>query len=130
MTGGEVSVEITGPLLTGTPSRALDRAIDNAARALAEHAHGLVLDILHAEIQNPTGHYTSRVVVDRATTGYVVSDNVIYGPWLAGVTTRNQTTRYKGMQHYRRAAQQTERQVGLIAGPHLARFAASGGATA
>jgi hypothetical protein len=41
-------------------------------------------------LQHPTGYYQSKITVERAGTGYRVTDQgVVYGPWLEGTGSRN-----------------------------------------
>jgi hypothetical protein len=63
--------------------------------------------------------FTDRVTPDLST----ISDHgVIYGPWLEGTSSRNQSTRFKGYQTFRRTWQALGRRVRPIATPILARF--------
>ena len=41
--------------------------------------------------------------------GIIHDSHVIYGPWLEGVSSRNETTRFKGYAMFRNAKQQLER---------------------
>ena len=63
----------------------------------------------------PTGHWERNVLVSRSFGGFVVSDDVVYGPWLEGVSHRNTVTRFKGYAMYRRAAQTLGTRAHLIA---------------
>jgi len=45
----------------------------------------------------------------------VISNPVIYSAWLEGVSTRNQTTRFKGYSSMRRVAQELQKQVPQVA---------------
>jgi hypothetical protein len=48
--------------------------------------------------------------LDRPLHGIVHDSNAIYGPWLEGTGSRNQTTRFKGYAMFRRTTQQLERE--------------------
>ena len=49
-------------------------------------------------------------MIQRQADDLVVHDRgIIYGPWLEGVSHRNQTTRFKGYSSFRRATQEMQR---------------------
>lgn len=50
-------------------------------------------------------------------------NNVIYGPWLEGTSSRNQTTRFKGYAMFRRTKQQLDKEKDRIMGRAIARAA-------
>lgn len=115
-------VTVTGPLFNG---RALHQAglmtrdvVDAAAQEVF-HEVGAALD---AMLKNPTGYYESRITVDRSRDTAVVHDQgVIYGPWLAGVSSLNEKSRFKGYPHWQRARQRTQAKVPQIAAPIVTR---------
>jgi hypothetical protein len=80
---------------------------------------------LHPLLKHPTGRYES--MLEAVTEGQetVVSDQgSVYGPWLAGVDSRNRASRFKGYAHWRRARQRLGRAVERVtdaAGAKLAR---------
>ena len=57
------------------------------------------------------------------TRGIINDSGVIYGPWLEGVGTRNQTTRFKGYASFRRTGQWLDDQKKAVAEVHLAGLA-------
>ncbi len=94
--------------------------LDNYMRAnmglIAKLAEDAVRSELDAVLQNPTGFYRSKidsaVRSNRAATHDVVvhDSGVIYGDWLAGTGSRNApVTRFKGYNHWRKAAQRIEK---------------------
>jgi hypothetical protein len=111
----EVTVTFSGALFSGHADSIVDAFLDDATYQVAAQGLSNVHDILNREIKDPTPYYETQVRVDAAHQGYVVHDQVVYGPWLEGVTSRNAATRYKGMHHYRRAGQQLERQAPVLA---------------
>lgn len=77
---------------------------------------------LNASIRNPTPYYETQVTLERTDGHWVAHDRgVIYGPWLEGVGSRNQTTRFKGYAAARRARQAIERRIPQITAAALAR---------
>lgn len=112
----DVTVTIRGSLFDGHPDAVIDAFLDEAAREVAQQGYADVMDILNREIKNPTPYYETQVVVDAAREGFVVHDrNVIYGPWLIGISSRNARSRYKGMHHFRRAGQALARKAPQLA---------------
>ncbi len=96
------------------------RALVIANDALAEEAVNRIHHRLRQVLQNPTGYYQSRIVVDRRQTYRGVSDSgVIYGGWLEGISSRNRTTRFKGYHTFRLIKQELRRDKAKIARPAI-----------
>jgi hypothetical protein len=75
-----------------------------AMEEVADYTRYEVLSQLGAVLQHPTGYYESQIVKDRvAPETYSVNDsNVIYGPWLEGIGSRNApVTRFEGYRTFR-----------------------------
>ncbi len=122
-TKGGVTVTTTGPLFDGRAVRALDRLADDATEVVADQGVTDVKQFLDSVLRNPTGFYQSRIQTERKTAdrSLVTDGGVVYGPWLAGVSSRNKTSRFKGYQHWRRVAQQLQRNVVRITKPVVRR---------
>lgn len=105
-----VEVSASGPLFDGTASPMVGRWTRDAGEEVAQWAEREVHRLLQQVLRHPTGYYESRVRVDRVTPDrFVITDQgVVYGPWLEGVSSRNQETRFKGYATFRRVAQRTE----------------------
>jgi hypothetical protein len=96
------------------------RIVDNLCKEVeqetAEWAENRVHEMLHEVLRHPTGYYESKIQTDRTTTGWEVNDGgVIYGPWLEGTGSRNNTTRFKGYHTFRTVAQEVEQRSDGIA---------------
>lgn len=118
-----VSSTSTGPLFDGRAAKAVTEFLDEAAREVAQEGVNEVQARLGQVLQNPTGHYRSRVVTDQAQGDWGISDgDVIYGPWLEGVSSRNDTTRFKGYSVFRKTQQWLDGRAGNIAQGKLGRF--------
>lgn len=116
-----MSVTYSGPLFDGRLERAVDAGVDEAEQRIAEVGVGVVREQLAAVLQHPTGHYQSEIQTDRVVGDWAVTDGgMVYGPWLAGVSARNRSTRFKGYSHWRRASQRLQAQAAGIAGPIIA----------
>ncbi len=117
-----MTTRATGPLFDGRALRIADRMSDDINDAVAQEAFEQVGAALNVVLRNPTGFYQSRIRISRTRGSVVVDDSgVVYGPWLAGVSSRNTTTRFKGYTHWRRATQRTERLVVQTANPIVRR---------
>lgn len=111
-----VNVTFTGSLFQGHPDHVIDAFLDEATREVAAQGLADVHQILNAKIQHPTPYYETQVTIDQARDGWVVHDRgIVYGPWLEGVSSRNQSTRFKGYHAFRQATQQLERKAPQLA---------------
>lgn len=125
----DLTVKTRGPLFDGRAEQALEDFEAAAVEAVAQAGVVEVRQQLDRVLRNPTGHYRSRIGVedrgseDRAVVG---DRGVVYGPWLAGVGSRNQTSSFKGYEHWREATRELQERAGEIAqrqlGPFLARM--------
>jgi hypothetical protein len=116
-----VTVTESGPLFDGRLERAVALGVDEAEERIADVGVGEVRQALAQVLQNPTGYYQGRVHSERAVGDWIVTDGgVVYGPWLAGVSARNRSTRFKGYAHWRRATQRLQGQAADIAGHIIA----------
>lgn len=100
-----IRVEVSGPLFDGRAKTVINAFMDEAKERVAQ----IGVDEVHARLgrvlRHPTGVYQSRVVRERAGrfNDQVIHDQgIVYGPWLEGVSRRNQRTRFKGYATFRR----------------------------
>lgn len=80
---------------------------------VAKFGRGIVLFNLVSQIKDPTPIYWTRLFVERNSEGggWAIHDdyNIVYGPWLEGVGSRNApVTRFRGYASFRKAAQTLE----------------------
>jgi len=103
----EIILKKSGPLFDGRAKRAIQDYLLAATGAVAGEGVNLVRASGRADYKHPTGYYESEIQTDLVTDGTIVWDSdVIYGPWLEGLGSRNQTTRFKGYHTFRRVTQQ------------------------
>jgi len=97
-----IDVSSRGPLFDGRARALANAYVNRLERDLAEEGVTIVREELQKVLQHPTGYYESRITVERGT---VITDGgVVYGPWLAGVGSRNfPATRFRGYPHWIRA---------------------------
>lgn len=120
----EIQVRATGPIYDGRADTALSAYVDDLHRTVAQEGQDLVGLQLIKVLKHPTGYYESRIRHDRvsATTSRVSDSNVIYGPWLEGVGSRNYpVTRFKGYATFRKVVGQLRRRARPVALTLLAR---------
>ena len=128
----DINVTATGPFFSRGPS-VVHRAMQGAVRELVELGEQRLDQVLR---QRPAGVFLSVVEAQKgkASTGNyrrnvhgTVQDlhgriddgGVIYGPWLEGTGSRNQTTRFKGYASFRRTGQWIQARVERVLRAHL-----------
>lgn len=118
-----VTVRLSGPILDGQAADAVRGFLDDATREVGRvGADDVGLQLIRV-LKNPTGFYESNIRWERAQDDMVVHDNkVVYGPWLEGVSSRNQTTRFRGYHTFRLVAQALRRKAPQIAERVLRRY--------
>lgn len=111
-----VTVVRTGPLFDGRALVQLDRACEDIERRVATIGASMIRTELHRVLRVETPYYRLQNEARPNPPGWQIWDrDVIYGPWLEGVGSRNKTTRFKGYATYRRMFQQIDRRAGVIA---------------
>lgn len=121
-----VNVNSRGPMTDGRAQRALRDATDQINYRVATEAENLVLEHLGRSIRKRTPYYETRVGVERAGSGYEVTDHgVIYGHWLEGTGSRNYpVTRFRGYRAFSRARALIQQRAPGIARRVLPRYTA------
>lgn len=101
----DVSSRGSGPLFDGRARAAANAYVDHLERQLAEEGLNILRGEMHRVFRNPTGYYESRCRVEGGNK--ITDSRVVYGPWLAGVGSRNSpVTRFKGYDHWIRTRHQ------------------------
>ena len=122
------SVDATGPLFEGQPAKIVLRAVSASIRQLVElgtdrldqilrpRPSGVFLSVSEAAPgKASTGNYRRNInAVIRSRNAVIDDGGVIYGPWLEGTATRNQTTRFKGYASFRRVAGWIEKKKPMV----------------
>jgi hypothetical protein len=116
------SVDVTGPFFeASTYVPAMKQMQEGITRTLTNLAYQRVQTILRQNIRKPTPYYQTKIVRNTAT-GLVHDSDVVYGPWLEGVSSRNQETRFKGYHAFRRAFSSVNNQRERLSRPHIERM--------
>ena len=120
-----IEVNSHGTVFTSRAAAVMQDMADEMGRTIADRG----VDTVRAEfakfVQHPTGHYSSQIHRTSFGSRHVIDDGgMIYGPWLAGVGSRNKTSRFKGYAHWRRAAQILARSIPAVARGVLPRYIA------
>lgn len=119
----DVSFQPSGPLMDGSAILALDDFLRHARMEVAGQASAGVHTTLNRRIVHPTPYYETQINIRHEFAQSVVNDRgVIYGPWLEGTSSRNQTTRFKGYAAFRKATQAVGRRISELVEPILARY--------
>lgn len=102
-----------GPIYDGRAARAASDWADEIEEQGADWALDQVRSHFHKSFKAPTGYYESHVHVSNVGGSAVVNDGgtIAYGPWLEGVGSRNNTTRFKGYHSFRKAASALDRRI-------------------
>lgn len=111
-----VRTRIHGPIFNAARTdRVIDDYVDDIEDEGAEWALDHIKGTYHVRFRQPTGFYESNVRIHTVSSGKEVWDGglsgPVYGPWLEGIGSRNNTTRFKGYHAFRLAAQALERRI-------------------
>jgi hypothetical protein len=94
----------------------IENAIDQSGEDVAQEAYNEVRKRLRTVLKHPTGHYESRVMTTTMSSGVMLTDGgVVYGPWLEGVSSRNNSSRFKGYHTFRMVLQEMDKKSEEIA---------------
>ena len=86
-------------MFDGRARHAANDYVDNLERNLAEEGRTILLGELDRVLRTQTPYYATRIEVINGNT--VWDNRVVYGPWLAGIGSRNYpVTKFKGYDHW------------------------------
>lgn len=111
------TVTTHGPMFAGNfAEMVIERMGQENQRDVAQEGVNRVQAHLGRVLRNPTGYYSSNVTTDNSVAESSVTDSgVVYGPWLEGVSSMNDRTRFKGYHTFRIIGQELQGDVaGLI----------------
>lgn len=126
----EISIDVSGPVFDGTHEAIMDHYVGHVTSELGDIAVNRIRKYLPEVYEYPRdpaslhgtqhfnpGLYVSDIHTDRMSSEInLVNDTpVVYGPWVEGVGSCNDSTRFKGHHAFRKIAQQLEAEAGAIA---------------
>lgn len=104
-----------GPLFDRRAHAIFGDFSDDLEEEGAEWALDHIKGTFHTHFKHPTGFYESNVRIHNTVGGTEVWDGgltgPVYGPWLEGVGSRNNTTRFKGYHAFRNAASRLQQRI-------------------
>jgi hypothetical protein len=137
MTRLDVTVVVQGPLFKNGKGE-LDNAMQQAVRDVVSFGEerlneklrprptGVFLSVAEARKgQASVGDYRRRVgenVRVSGMSGSISDGGMIYGPWLEGLSQRNQSTRFKGYFTFRKTGQDMQKEAPKILSKNIKRF--------
>jgi len=110
-------VTVAGPLMEGRGPAVLQRFFDDATKLVAEAGRDELRKRATSKPRHPTGATAGAIVVrDFAKGKTIITDypQVLYGPWLEGVSARNQSTRFPGYRMFKLTRGRLRKRVGEL----------------
>lgn len=125
-----MAVRVSGPFFTlgaGPIRESLHDAVNELVARGEEIAKEKAIDVVyskggaHPERYRPTGHWLRSIHGEMVGPfeGRLDDSRLIYGAWLEGTGSRNQTTRFKGYRTFRHTYTVLEREKGGIVVKHV-----------
>ena len=122
----DVAVGAHGPLFDGTASHVLEEYTRDVRQAIADRG----VELLRAFPMNKTGRahggfQANLKTVDRGSAVAIPAPmirGVVWGPWLEGVSKRNESTKFKGYHLFRKTRLQLDREARDIAEKKLQEY--------
>ena len=132
----QTRVETRGPFFSPYAPQALKSAMSGATRELVQIGESIIINtmttgprgvFLSVAEARPgrasTGNYRRNISTKvNNLNGLITDGGVIYGPWLEGESSRNQTTRFKGYFTFRKTSQELQKKSRKVFDAHLRRF--------
>lgn len=116
MTRFDIDINTSGPIFDGRAKAALRAMIQDTETKVSELGARMIQTELDHVLQHQTGHYRSSIHAQHQFGDDTVTDGgIVYGPWLEGTGSRNETTRFKGYATFRRVFTRLESEAGAIA---------------
>lgn len=99
-----------GPIFDKRLDRGFVKATKSAEVEISDQGVLFVRNIIRAKAKTRTGRYDRAVRSTRISGGMKIHDNnIVYGPWLEGVGSRNSRTSFRGYRQFRDSRRQLER---------------------
>lgn len=96
------SIRMAGPIFDFRARRSARRAVEEAKQEIADRGLWLMDNRLNVVLKKQTPYYRTQIRKERFGKDMIITDGgVVYGPWLEGVSRRNEETRFKGYRTFR-----------------------------
>lgn len=119
----QFDVRLSGPVFDGSFAGEARRAIEELEQEIGDEAVDRIQERLDTVLKNPTGFYRAHVRAHPVGEVVTIDDsNVRYGPWLEGVSSRNQSTSFKGYATFRKVFAELDQEVPRLADRVFARY--------
>lgn len=103
MARSRIGVDVSGPLFEHRAPKVIRDWLDATKKEVADMGVKELDAIVMDKTGRGTGHYQSMITTRVVKYNDVlITDPVIYGPWLEGASKRNESTRFKGYHLWRR----------------------------
>ncbi len=111
-----IQIKKSGGVVSGKAKVVISNAIEEVNEDIGQEAYNRVQQLLGASLKSPTGYYQSQIVTNVQSNTLEISDGgIVYGPWLEGTSSRNETTGFKGYHTFRTVMQEMEKSADKIA---------------
>lgn len=119
-----IDIDRHGPLFDGRADHEIDQMLHDARQQVAQQGLANWQQYLDRSIKHPTPYYETQVNIAEHGDEFLINDrDIVYGPWLEGVGSRNfPRTRFKGYASLRKAFALLETQAGMLIARVVARF--------
>ena len=130
-----IDVKVTGPVADRSTSPAVQRMAGAMVQSVVQLGEerltlmarprpgGVFLAVHQAKRGHASvGNFRRTINAETRELHARISTNSIYGPWLEGVSSRNDQTRFKGYAMFRRTREWLQGQVPQVVRVHMARF--------
>ena len=119
----DVKVATQGPLFTRMAPDQMQKAVQSGIREIVQKGEqrlaeqlrprpaGVYLSVAQAGPgKASTGNYRRNISTEFKNMSAMIHDgNVVYGPWLEGISSRNDSSRFKGYGVYRKTASELQK---------------------
>lgn len=110
------SIRFAGPVFDGRALATCEVMCEAFEREIGRQGVQMIQQALDGVLQHPSGFYRSQIRVDTSERDTVINDNdVVYGPWLEGVGSRNYPiTKFEGYHTFEKTYPKLEKKAAAI----------------
>lgn len=119
-------IKYAGPFFTGALSPKVERALDDTVQELMEKGEERLGQLLqkggvYKSDGTSTGYYRQNIAGELQSnhSALLTDSGVVYGPWLEGTSSRNETTRFKGYSSFRKVRDWLDGEMPAVAIKHM-----------